>query len=364
MKRHKHKKRAKHLLHGLREGHWLSTEHNNIWVLLAMSVVIAALIVSWWAVSNAFSISGIGNFGEAEEESSLAVAPPVPATGYTEEIGALTDTLRDLNETARMLMDSITYLESKLIRAHVLSDSLIEAGETLTTARLEQGTPPPGTTRPAEVARIGSPPPPATGTPQPGDIARIESLPPPAAVGPSSKAPAPPPRATAHKVKPEAKSATAEKPAEVAARSKPGTIIREARTVAADSGAKQAQAPAGELSKTRKPETTRMKIATAMDTPASQPKDRPPVKRAKAGSGNGGAWVINLASLNTRKEAENFKSKAGMKGFDTSLKQVHVKGREYWRVRVTGLDSLEEARTRGEAIKERLGLKEIWISKR
>jgi hypothetical protein len=44
----------------------------------------------------------------------------------------LTRLMADLNERVSMLADSVTYLESKLIRAHVITDSLIGAGQTLT----------------------------------------------------------------------------------------------------------------------------------------------------------------------------------------------------------------------------------------
>ena len=102
---------------------------NNTWVYLAMAVAIAVLIITWWAVSDSLSLISntlsVDDTGIAEESGAgKTVSPAIASTDQGYEIDELKDTLRDLNETARMLMDSITYLESKLIRAHVLSDAL------------------------------------------------------------------------------------------------------------------------------------------------------------------------------------------------------------------------------------------------
>jgi hypothetical protein len=46
------------------------------------------------------------------------------------------------------------------------------------------------------------------------------------------------------------------------------------------------------------------------------------------------------------------------------LHRVTVKGREFWRVRVTGFATAKEARSDGELTQKKLGLKDVWIFKR
>jgi|GEM_PF-6664354 len=323
--RHKREKSESGLRRQLASVKSSLTEHNNnTWALLSMSVVIAALIVAWWVVSDAFSVSGIDKV--AESDSAVVANPVIAANSQLEEITALKDTLRDLNETARMLMDSITFLETKLIRAHVLSDGLIADGEALTAARLEQGSPQPGANPPGNVALIESLPPPAAGTP-------------PADKGAAGE-------------QPQAAGRAVEKPAEVG-ETPAGNVVA------------AIEKPVNRKPARREPEASvapkPVKTAAAK-APEKQP-DTVHTTQIEPNSERTGEWTINLASLRSLKQAENFKSKAGMKGFDTSIQQVNVKGNDYWRVRITGLATLDEAHARGEAIKQRLGLKEIWISR-
>jgi cell division protein FtsN len=371
------------LTDNLDRGKRLLTEHNNIWVLLAMSVVIAVLIVAWWAVSDAFSISGIGKVDKSEPVAN--VSPAVVSSSQTDEISALTDTLRDLNETARMLMDSITYLETKLVRAHVLSDNLIEDSQALITARGEPRTVQPGSVKTGTAQ---------SDTAQRESLALVESLPSPAA-GPGPEA------AGASGASSAAESATELQPVETVVK-RPvgkdnesqatrvtGKIQREAVTASAVVTGHKAQPKrevpqseeqeavtiatartaqkeqlAGKVLQSSEPETGKTHVATVTETPKKRTNATVSRAEAPVSSRHEGQWVINLASLGSRQQAENFQSKAGMKGFDTSLQQATVRGKEYWRVQVTGLATRNEAEARGEAIKQRLGLKEIWISKR
>ncbi len=77
-----------------------------------------------------------------------------------------------------------------------------------------------------------------------------------------------------------------------------------------------------------------------------------------------GAWVINLASLTSKDAADRFAVSAQSKGIQTELTRVTVKGKEYWRIQLTNFPTAKEARSYAGSVKEKLGLKDIWISRR
>jgi cell division septation protein DedD len=76
---------------------------------------------------------------------------------------------------------------------------------------------------------------------------------------------------------------------------------------------------------------------------------------------NSGAWAINLASLHQQADAERFSAEADSKGVAVEVNQVTVRGKQYWRVQVTGFSSADEAKTKGGEIQDKLGLKDFWI---
>jgi hypothetical protein len=79
-----------------------------------------------------------------------------------------------------------------------------------------------------------------------------------------------------------------------------------------------------------------------------------------------GPWVINLASLPHKADAERFVADAESKGVVAGLYQVTVRGKNYWRVHVhvPGFATVAEAKAKASLIKEKLGLKDTWVSKR
>ena len=79
---------------------------------------------------------------------------------------------------------------------------------------------------------------------------------------------------------------------------------------------------------------------------------------------NNGPWVINLASLPNKADAKRFMENAESKGVAAGLYQVTVRGKNYWRVHVPGFTSAAEAKAKASLIKEKLGLKDVWIAKR
>ena len=77
-----------------------------------------------------------------------------------------------------------------------------------------------------------------------------------------------------------------------------------------------------------------------------------------------GPWVINIASSQDKADANRLAEKARSSDFQTELQQVTVKGRQYWRVQITGFATKEEARATSGSVKEALGLKDVWITTR
>jgi hypothetical protein len=77
-----------------------------------------------------------------------------------------------------------------------------------------------------------------------------------------------------------------------------------------------------------------------------------------------GPWAINLVSLQHKADAERFLVKANSRGIAAEIDQVTVKGKIYWRVHVSGFSTAAEAGAKASQIKEKLGLKDVWIAKR
>ena len=79
---------------------------------------------------------------------------------------------------------------------------------------------------------------------------------------------------------------------------------------------------------------------------------------------DGGPWVINLISSRERAYVTRYAARAQAKGISTEIINAEVKGREYWRLQVTGFKTMAEAKYFAEPIKEELGLRDVWIFKR
>jgi cell division septation protein DedD len=77
-----------------------------------------------------------------------------------------------------------------------------------------------------------------------------------------------------------------------------------------------------------------------------------------------GPWAINLVSLQNKADAEQFVAQANSRGVAAEIYQVTVHGKNYWRVQVPDFSSAAEARAKAGQVKEKLGLKDVWIVKR
>lgn len=110
----------------------------------------------------------------------------------------------------------------------------------------------------------------------------------------------------------------------------------------------------------------------APDTPVAAPAGPAPDEQPRAATGaqdsvdttENGTWVINLASLPDKTDAENFAARARARDIAVELQAVTVKGRDYWRVQVVGFPNSAAARARVDAVKQSLGLKDVWVMKR
>ena len=77
-----------------------------------------------------------------------------------------------------------------------------------------------------------------------------------------------------------------------------------------------------------------------------------------------GPWVINLVSLYDKAAADRFVAAAETKGVRVSENRVTVKGREVWRLQISGFAEQQDARAYGVTVSEKLGLKDVWVFKR
>ena len=84
-------------------------------------------------------------------------------------------------------------------------------------------------------------------------------------------------------------------------------------------------------------------------------------KRIREGEGD---WIINLASVPHKESAERFVDKAKSRGVDARLYQVTVRGKDYWRVHVSGFATATEAKVQASLLEKKLGLKDVWVTKR
>jgi septal ring-binding cell division protein DamX len=76
-----------------------------------------------------------------------------------------------------------------------------------------------------------------------------------------------------------------------------------------------------------------------------------------------GPWVINLLSSPSKSDADRFADKARKLGIPVEQSRIRLKGREYFRVQLTGFPTEKQAGESAGPVKERLRLKDVWIFK-
>ncbi len=76
-----------------------------------------------------------------------------------------------------------------------------------------------------------------------------------------------------------------------------------------------------------------------------------------------GNWVINLLSSPNKSDADQFAAKARKQGIPVEQETIRLKGREFFRVQLTGFMTENQAEESAGPVKKRLGLKDVWIFK-
>jgi hypothetical protein len=292
---------------------FFTLQYNNLWFMLGMVMFISAVILVWLVVTNERQVeTRLRNPAQYESHQSGKQA-----------IDSLEARMTSLNEQMDALTNSVTYLESKLIRAHVLTDSILTAEQGASSTPLEQ----------------------AMST----DAVRIVAELPSSAAGPASRqTPSEISAATQDKIVSAEDGATTEK-----------STSRLPDKISRTPLAPPSTSLAGNQSNTARTsqDATRMAAVTKFRAPADK-------QQTPASESRGGPWVVNLTSSPSKASADLFAAKIRSRGIETQQQQVTVKGKHYWRVQTVGFSTSAEAQAYSEIISEKLGLKDVWIIKR
>jgi hypothetical protein len=289
---------------------------NNVWMLSAMILAVTALILGWWIVS------GQGPGGTKLVDKPLETSPQTNSTA-SQAIDELDNRLASLVKRAEMLTDSITYLESKLVRAHVLADSIITAGQ-----------------------RVSSLPPQQPATAESAPF--VDRLPPSAAGQAARLAPA---EFTAVPRETTANSA-AVATTDAATSRQPEKVLHGTLAPATDR-------VAGAQSNTARIMQDATHAVAVAQSREPVPKHQTPANASKAGP-----WVVNLTSSPSQADADRFAATARSRGIETQQQQITLGGNRYWRVQTTGFSTADEAQRYAGMVREELGLRDLWITRR
>jgi hypothetical protein len=308
---------------------------SNFWLLSGMTLGITALITGWWVVS------GQGSDGIRLFDKSAQASQHLPQTAQQSDTGGrpasdqLEDQLAGLVDRVNMLADSINYLESKLIRAHELTDSIITAEQRGSSAAPKQTV-----ANEETIRRVNELPPSAAGqTANASELAELNG-------------------ATA------AKSAAASlqsKDRAVTKASSSGVHAHRSRGLSSALSTAAAAAPDTDASTGLR---TNRDYATGTTTAAATAARTPAVKHLPATGTEQKQWVVNLTSSPSQADADRFAADVESKGVRTQLQEVTDKGKHYWRVQTTGFPTASEAQAYAGIVREKLGLQSVWIIRR
>ena len=132
----------------------------------------------------------------------------------------------------------------------------------------------------------------------------------------------------------------------------------------------------GQSSETRDADTARRDIAARQQENVSVQQDAAVVDSADneksgtvneeektgitAGTGTG-PWIINLLSSRRKQDTDRLARIAATHGIPVVQSRAIVKGKEYWRLQMTGFSSAAEAKNYAIPVKQKLGIKDVWI---
>jgi hypothetical protein len=80
-------------------------------------------------------------------------------------------------------------------------------------------------------------------------------------------------------------------------------------------------------------------------------------------AGKRGPWVINLLSSPRKSDADRFADNARKQGIPVEQGTIRLKGRDFFRVQLTGFLTQKQAEESARPVKDKLGLKNVWIFK-
>jgi|GEM_PF-3164755 len=292
--------------------------------------LIAAVLFAWWLGSgsdpDSHPTSGPGEERVNRPGTVAGLSAPDSAATLLEARVA------GLDERVDRLSESVTRLESRLADAGTATNSAIDTQQDIAAS------PPPKQTRPTgtEQSLAGFP---AAAMETGSDTATS------GAASPSAIATGKPEPVT---------EIAAVSMADQTSADKPGVTV-----------SNQAAITAPETASTAGPNPSAgMPVDIARKEPIAGNQDNSVEKPPGDREGPDTPWVINLTSSPSKADAERFAAKAKSRNIATAMQQVTVKGTQYWRVQITGFASREEAKVYARTAREKLGLKDVWITKR
>jgi len=101
----------------------------------------------------------------------------------------------------------------------------------------------------------------------------------------------------------------------------------------------------------------------ATDSTASKvsiPRSEVEKPRVTTSTGDG-PWIINLLSSRSKRDTDRLAEIAAAHGIPVVQSRAIVKGKEYWRLQVTGFSNASEAKNYALPVKQKLGIKDVWI---
>ena len=155
---------------------------------------------------------------------------------------------------------------------------------------------------------------------------------------------------------PTADTQTVDQPAE-AATTMVGAAHPQPAIASADPTSESA-AEAGESADETAPETPVKQVSTASQKTATQAPAKPKAAAKQ------GPWVINLLSSPSKGYVEQVAARARARDIAVEIHSAEVKGRTYWRLQIPGFSSARAAKAGAGPVKEKLGIKDVWILRR
>jgi len=307
---------------------FITLKDNNMRFLMVMVALIVLVTIIWW------SISGQEPGRIRLSDSDLLELHQTSAAGSS-AFEKLEVRIADLIKHLDVLTESVTHLESKLISAHLIADTIIEAEKELassTSHKLQAIT----------------------------EAEQIFVTPPPADTGQSRK------ETNVAKTLAQATDGIATKHQDRTAIDATASI--ESHTTRMPDS--MVSEPPASLSSGA--DTIEDEQPIALNTPytatskAAVMEDQEPVTKAQPAVSvdKNGPWVINLVSTSNKADADRLAKKALSRDIQTEQQQITVKGTQYWRVQIIGFSTKEQANAYADIAKEKLGLKDVWIMKR